>query len=198
MAKTETTEAMELILTRQFYSSDYCLMHKEVGYGGVERCDLMGFSQHYRELICIELKQSVNDFHSKAKLTFLGNRNYYAMPYDIYEKVKDEIPKEIGVLTLPRDYILRKDTEMLIAKKCKHQMLHCDERTIMWEMQNSMKANPNQLTEALKLNIKSPLSRAYEDIVIFDWCKETGAYSENDINWVNKHWQQKEILNERY
>jgi len=37
MAKTETTEAMELLLTKMFYQSSYCLMHKEVEYGGYER-----------------------------------------------------------------------------------------------------------------------------------------------------------------
>ena len=40
---------------------------------------------------------TLTDFHSKNKLSFFGNKNYFVMPYKLYEKVKNEIPKEIGV-----------------------------------------------------------------------------------------------------
>jgi len=43
-----------------------------------------------------ELKISKSDFHSKAKKTFLGNYNYFVMPVELYEQVKDEIPNNIG------------------------------------------------------------------------------------------------------
>lgn len=46
---------------------------------------------------CYELKISKNDFRSKCKLSFYGNFNYFVMPYELYEQVKDEIPKDIGV-----------------------------------------------------------------------------------------------------
>ena len=154
-------------------SSEYALMHKEVFYDNT-RCDLMGFSQHYRELICIELKQSVSDFHSDAALTFVGNRNYYAMPYDIYEKVKEEIPKDIGVYVLPRENILAKNQYMLQIKRCRHHALHCDERTIMWEMQNSMKANPNQIVDALSLDIKS----IQDDEKLYKWARDIGIFKD--------------------
>ena len=63
--------------------------------GNNERVDLLtydtkGIWRFY------ELKISVSDFHSKAKKTFFGNFNYYVMPFEIYEKVKGEIPKNIG------------------------------------------------------------------------------------------------------
>lgn len=38
-----------------------------------------------------ELKVTVADFRSKAKKSFQGNYNYFVMPKEIYEKVKDEI-----------------------------------------------------------------------------------------------------------
>lgn len=50
-----------------------------------------------RETYCYEIKQSKQDFHSKNKLTFIGNKNYFVMPYSLYEQVKNEIPVEIGV-----------------------------------------------------------------------------------------------------
>ena len=187
--KSETTLAMELILTKQFFQHEYCLLHQEVTYGK-EICDLMGLAQHYRKLVCIELKQSVQDFHSKAKVTFLGNRNYYAMPFDIYEKVKDEIPKEIGVFTLPREYILKKECPMIMIKRCSQQMLHCDMNEIYWSMQNSMKANPYQITNALNLNFKNSHDLALEDKQFYEWLKTNGLddyYFERDII-RNKIW----------
>ena len=50
-----------------------------------------------REIYCYEIKQSKQDFHSKNKLTFIGNKNYFVMPYKLYQEVKNEIPSEIGV-----------------------------------------------------------------------------------------------------
>lgn len=44
-----------------------------------------------------EIKISKSDFHSKAKHTFLGHYNYFVMPHELYEEVKDEIPKHIGI-----------------------------------------------------------------------------------------------------
>ncbi|HID0767993.1 TPA: hypothetical protein ACXDAZ_002522 [Clostridium botulinum] len=46
---------------------------------------------------CYEIKVSKADFHSKAKKTFIGHYNYYVMTSELYEEVKDEVPKHIGV-----------------------------------------------------------------------------------------------------
>lgn len=46
---------------------------------------------------CYEVKSSVSDFHSKAKWTFVGHYNYFVMDQDTFDKVKDEIPKHVGV-----------------------------------------------------------------------------------------------------
>ncbi len=47
--------------------------------------------------ICYEIKISKSDFNSKAIKSFVGNYNYYLMPKELYDKVQNEIPKEIGV-----------------------------------------------------------------------------------------------------
>lgn len=49
------------------------------------------------DFYCYEIKSSVEDFHSKNGYNFIGDYNYYVMPEDVYEKIKDEIPYEIGV-----------------------------------------------------------------------------------------------------
>lgn len=46
---------------------------------------------------CFEIKNSVSDFRSSAKLSFWGDYNYYILNADIYQAVKDEIPNDIGV-----------------------------------------------------------------------------------------------------
>lgn len=43
------------------------------------------------DFYCYEVKSSVEDFHSKNGHNFIGDFNYYVMPEDVYEKVKDEI-----------------------------------------------------------------------------------------------------------
>jgi hypothetical protein len=47
---------------------------------------------------CYELKVTKSDFHSKAKLSFIGHYNYFVLPLKLYQEVADEIPAKIGVL----------------------------------------------------------------------------------------------------
>jgi len=46
---------------------------------------------------CYEIKVSKADFHSKCHNTFVGHFGYYVLTPELYEQVKDEIPKDIGV-----------------------------------------------------------------------------------------------------
>lgn len=67
-----------------------------IGFGGNERVDYITYDT--KEIWrCYEIKVSKSDFHSKAKKTFIGHYNYYVMTNDLYEEVKDGIPKYIGV-----------------------------------------------------------------------------------------------------
>lgn len=49
------------------------------------------------DFYCYEVKSSIEDFHSKNGHNFIGEFNYYVMPEEVYEKVKNEIPYYIGV-----------------------------------------------------------------------------------------------------
>ena len=66
--------------------------------------------------VCYEIKISKSDFHSKAIKSFVGDYNYYLMPDELYEQIKNEIPKEIGVYTYNGKYLR-------IQKKAKRQKL---------------------------------------------------------------------------
>ena len=50
------------------------------------------------DFYCYEIKSSAEDFRSANGHNFLGDYNYYVMPEDVYDQVKDEIPCGIGVL----------------------------------------------------------------------------------------------------
>lgn len=49
------------------------------------------------DFYCFEVKSSVEDFHSNNGHNFLGDFNYYVMPEEVYEKVRNEIPYKVGV-----------------------------------------------------------------------------------------------------
>lgn len=71
-------------------------LNVQYGWYGSEIVDCIMYNCD-RVTHCYEIKQSKQDFHSKNKLTFIGNKNYFVMPYRLYEEVKNEIPSEIGV-----------------------------------------------------------------------------------------------------
>lgn len=67
-----------------------------IGQYGHERVDFMTMDTTgiFR---CYEIKISKSDFHSSAAKTFCGHYNYFVLPQALYEQVKAEIPKDIGV-----------------------------------------------------------------------------------------------------
>ena len=76
------------------------------------------------DFYCYEVKSSVDDFHSKNGHNFIGDYNYYVMLSSVYEKVKDEIPYKIGVITLDDNDVMK------IIKKAKR----CDRERPVSEM----------------------------------------------------------------
>lgn len=95
--KTETTQILEQLLRSRFDPrKDFYIFECTIGWYGDERVDCITYDTQ-RDISCYEIKQSKADFHSKHKLTFIGNKNYFVMPYKLYEEVKDEIPDGIGV-----------------------------------------------------------------------------------------------------
>lgn len=109
---------METQLTKDIKMALWRNTHKmgtygcfEVTIGWNERVDYMTYDTKgvFR---CYEVKVSKADFCSKCKHTFAGHYNYYAMPEDLYEEIKEDIPPDVGV------YVFR-HKELYIAKKAK-------------------------------------------------------------------------------
>ncbi len=95
--KTQTTKDLEKLLEKHFNDrNDFYVFECTLGWYGKEIVDCVMYNCQ-REVVCFEIKQSIQDFHSNNKLSFFGNKNYFVMPYRLYEKVKNEIPPKVGV-----------------------------------------------------------------------------------------------------
>lgn len=99
IAKTELTKQLEQeIISATSKQGVFKCLEVTIGFGGNERVDFM--TMDTKDIFrCYEIKISKSDFHSKCKNSFVGNYNYYVMPQELYDLIKDEIPKHIGVYT---------------------------------------------------------------------------------------------------
>lgn len=153
MAKTDLTVEME----RQIYSATTCnqgvfgCFEVTIGWFGKERVDYLTYDTKgiWR---CYEVKVSLSDFRSKAHKTFVGHFNYYVMPEDLYEKVKDEIPKHIGV------YVGK-----TLMKRARKQDLAVDEevlkdsfiRSLYREADKVLRSNNPSIVESLQRQLRN-------------------------------------------
>ena len=73
------------------------------------------------DFYCYEVKSSVEDFHSKNGHNFIGDFNYYVMPEDVYEKIKNEIPYAVGVYVPEKMNYRGKWYDLKSVKKARRQ-----------------------------------------------------------------------------
>lgn len=69
------------------------------------------------DFYCYEVKSSVADFNSKHGHNFIGDYNYYVMPREVYEQVKDKIPYRVGVYVPETDRL--QNSSLKSIKKAK-------------------------------------------------------------------------------
>lgn len=115
-----------------------------------ERVDLLSYdtSGTWR---FYELKVSKSDFHSKNKATFYGNYNYYVMPEELYDKVKDEIPPHVGCYVASISKWGRPVCRC--AKKAKKQELQISSEKLMFQLMQALSREnqKHQKTEYKKM-----------------------------------------------
>lgn len=129
MDRKATTKSLSSLLERHInpQNDPRIYMSKEVtfDYGTLNqvRVDYMRFVPvnntvsgiEKGDFYCYEVKSSIDDFHSKNGHNFIGDFNYYVMPLEVYEKIKDEIPFRVGVY-VPNENGLK----VVRCKDCKH------------------------------------------------------------------------------
>lgn len=99
MSKNLKTKNYEKLLSNYLYKNViYCnevALHKHNNFYDNKYVDFLALDRD-DNYICYELKVSKQDFHSKHGKNFVGNYNYYVMPRELYNQVKDEIPDYVG------------------------------------------------------------------------------------------------------
>lgn len=146
--KTQRTKDLEKLLDKKFNkNNDFYVFECTYGWYGKEIVDCIMYNCQ-REVCCYEIKQSLQDFHSKNKLSFFGNKNYFVMPYELYKKVEKEIYNNfpnVGVyvpIKTPncgdKDYTYDIYDQLLCIKQARRQELKADKEVILSSMLRSM------------------------------------------------------------
>ncbi len=108
MNRKETTQMLSELLVRHIGGfRKYWASEVTFDYNGScpIRVDFMSFEPENQSVSgiehgifkCFEVKSCREDFKSKNGHNFIGDKNYYVMTLETYEKVKTEIPWGIGV-----------------------------------------------------------------------------------------------------
>lgn len=144
--KSELTKSIEKKLFKSMEKlGQFLVLECCIGFGGGDndRVDAISYNTTKKEITCFEIKVSVTDFHSKNKLSFVGNRNYFILTEDVYDKVKNEIPKQIGVYIYePKHYepyrynynnneMQEIGDKLVLVKPCKKQDCHYDKEVLL-------------------------------------------------------------------
>ena len=101
----------------------------------LERVDLLSYDTKGTWRF-YELKVSKSDFYSKHAHTFKGHLNYFVMPDKLYEKVKNDIPSDVGVFTARTDLGLPYFCNCV--KKAKRRVLGVDEEKLKFSFMQAL------------------------------------------------------------
>lgn len=162
--KTELTKKIEYLIfkdTNKLGVSGCCEVkigtHKTKSFltGEQEFVDYMTITSD-GEIDCYEIKSSMDDLKSSARLSFLGHRNFLVLPSDLYEQVATErwfLEKlenhSIGII------VLEENNKLRLLKKCKKKKLSIGTQTLLLEsFARSAARDANKLYELENTNNK--------------------------------------------
>lgn len=102
--KSKLTKEIEKALQKETSNWFGCL-EVTIGWYGRKRVDFMTMDS--KEIFrCFEIKISKADFYSKNGHNFVGHFNYYVVTLEVFEEIKDKIPKHIGVYIWNGKYLV--------------------------------------------------------------------------------------------
>lgn len=116
---------------------------KKVNREITEIVDLLTWEKGKNIWRCYEIKSSIQDFNSGHHITFVGHYNYYIMPKELYEKVKDKIPDYVGVYTQQGRWLEN-------IKKAKKQELLVEEDLLQYSLMKSLYRDVEKMRRKIK------------------------------------------------
>lgn len=116
---------------------------KKVNREITEIVDLLTWEKNENVWRCYEIKSSLSDFNSGHHITFVGHFNYYIMPKELYEKVKDKIPDYVGVYIQDGRWLTN-------IKKAKKQDLLVENDTLQYSLMKSLYRDVEKMRKKLK------------------------------------------------
>ena len=149
---------------------------REVKIGGVKTKRFITDNQEFvdymtitsdGEITCYEIKSSLEDIKSNARLSFYGHKNYFVMPKGVYEKICNESwflrkleNQTIGVISV-NDF-----DKLKIIKKCKRKKLSIGTQTILLEsFAKSTARDAAKLYQLEKSNERRLSSKQIDDLL---------------------------------
>lgn len=157
MAKTQLTKDIEEALIKEVSRMGLFICEEvTIGIGGKERVDLLSYDTKgiWR---CYETKVSKSDFHSKAKKTFIGHYNYFLMPEELYEELKDEIAKDYKGIGVYAGYYSGKTMFVKLVKNPKKRELTIDEHSLKDSMIRSLYREAQKVHQSDKVSYMAGL-----------------------------------------
>lgn len=143
---SKTTKDVLLTLIDRTYSKkgNYGALEVTLGYGkiGYERCDYVEY-QTDGQFTCYEVKVTYSDFKSKARQTYLGNRNYLVTTKEVYEKIQNHHDTTGGVGILIYD-----NGKLELAKKCSQHNINFAKKIEL--MEGMMKASCRDFAKSIR------------------------------------------------
>lgn len=149
---------------------------REVKIGGVKTKRFITENQEFvdymtitsdGEITCYEIKSSLSDIKSYARLSFYGHKNYFVMPAELYNDICNESwflrkleNHTIGVISV------NKLDELKVVKKCKNKKLSIGTQTILLEsFAKSTARDAAKLYQLEKSNERRLSSKQIDDLL---------------------------------
>ena len=119
------------------------------------------------KITCYEIKSSLSDIKSSARLSFYGHKNYFVMPTELYNDICNETwflrkleNHSIGVISVS------KLDKLKVVKKCKNKNLSIGTQTILLEsFAKSTARDTAKLYQLEKSNKRRLSSKQIDDLL---------------------------------
>jgi len=149
---------------------------REVKIGGVKTKRFITDNQEFvdymtitsdGEITCYEIKSTLSDIKSSARLSFYGHKNYFVMPAELYNVICNESwflrkleNHTVGVISV------NKFDELKVVKKCKNKKLSIGTQTILLEsFSKSTARDAAKLYQLEKSNERRLTSKQIDDLL---------------------------------